>query len=167
MFNHTLNLFINNLNFSKNKYYFVDAGYSNQKYFLILYKNVQYYLKKFEVSNFKLSNTKELFNLKHFFFCNVVEYTIDVFKQHWKILGSLFEYFIEIQVLFIYVFVVIHNYFAKKCVFLRNLEPEIEHISKKDCPVTKKKPKFLGIDPRRNKIAEKMFTVYEQYQKFT
>ena len=82
MFNHALNFFTNNLNSSKNKYYFVDARYFNQKYFLILYRGVWYHLKEFEASNLKFSNAKKLFNLRHFFLCNVVEYTIDIFKQH-------------------------------------------------------------------------------------
>ena len=80
VFNHALNFFTSNLDFFKGKYYFVDAGYFNQKYFLIPYKSVQYYLKEFEVSNLKLSNAKEFFNLKYFFFCNIVECIIGVFK---------------------------------------------------------------------------------------
>jgi hypothetical protein len=74
------------------KYYLVDAGYTNGSGFLAPFRSTRYHLKEWASSQHQPKTSKELYNLRHSRARNIVERTFGLAKKKWTILrtGSFF-----------------------------------------------------------------------------
>jgi hypothetical protein len=77
------------------KYWLGDAGYANTDTILVLYCGTRYYLKEQRLLFKKPEKYKELFNLRHALFCNVIERIFGVLKRKYQILCRVAEYFVD------------------------------------------------------------------------
>ncbi|XP_038715072.1 uncharacterized protein LOC120008770 [Tripterygium wilfordii] len=68
------------------KYYLVDAGYANQKGYLVPYKGQRYHLEVFRNGS-EPSGPREAFNHAHSSLRSVIEHTFGVLKKKWLILS--------------------------------------------------------------------------------
>ena len=70
----------------------------------------------------KLQNAKKILNLQHSLLCNVVEKTFNILKQCFQIFHNIFEYTIDIQCNWVYIFVVIYNFLIEEKILLLGIE---------------------------------------------
>ncbi|KAH9792922.1 DDE Tnp4 domain-containing protein [Citrus sinensis] len=84
------------------KYYLVDAGYSELCGYLGPYKGERYHLPEFS-----------LFNYKHSSLRSVIERTFGVWKNTWKILRSMPSYPFKKQVKIVIATMALHNYIRR------------------------------------------------------
>ncbi|XP_062074956.1 uncharacterized protein LOC133778963 [Humulus lupulus] len=75
----------------KGKYYLVDAGYPNMKYYLAPYKGTRYHLPQFQQGS-QPSGSKEVFNHAHSSLCSVIERCFGVWEARWEILQRMSNY---------------------------------------------------------------------------
>ncbi|XP_024198698.2 protein ALP1-like [Rosa chinensis] len=98
----------NGLKIQSNKYYLVDAGYTNGPGFLAPYRGTRYHL------NLWRGNTprdhKELFNLRHSSARNTIERAFGLLKKRWAILRTASFFDVKTQVRIINACCIIHNY---------------------------------------------------------
>ncbi|KAI5313648.1 hypothetical protein L3X38_042824 [Prunus dulcis] len=91
------------------KYYLVDAGYTNGLGFLAPYRGTRYHLSEWSGNN-RPENYKELFNIRHSIAKNVVERGLGLLKKRWSILYTPSFFNIKTQVRIINACFVLHNF---------------------------------------------------------
>lgn len=105
------------------KYYLVDAGYTNGPGFLAPYRGTRYHLKLWRGNT--PTNYKELFNLRHSSARNTIERAFGLLKKRWAILRTASFFNVKTQVRIINACCIIHN-------FLRDEMPEDELLNDVD-----------------------------------
>lgn len=90
------------------KYYLVDAGYSNGPGFLAPYRGTRYHLN--EWTGNRPRNYKELFNLRHSSARNVIERAFGLLKKRWSILRTSSFFNIKTQIRIINACCTLHNF---------------------------------------------------------
>ncbi|XP_070667098.1 protein ALP1-like [Malus domestica] len=99
----------NRFHVPNDKYYLVDAGYTNGPGFLAPYRGTRYHLKEW-VGNRRPENYKELYNLRHSRARNVIERAFGLLKKRWSILRTPSFFDIKTQVRIINACCVLHNF---------------------------------------------------------
>ncbi|XP_021813922.1 protein ALP1-like [Prunus avium] len=99
----------NRFHVARDKYYLVDAGYTNGPGFLAPYRGTRYHLSEWSGNN-QPENYKELFNLRHSIARNVVERGFGLLKKRWSILCTPSFFNIKMQVRIINACFVLHNF---------------------------------------------------------
>ncbi|KAM0899840.1 hypothetical protein ACQ4PT_021038 [Festuca glaucescens] len=91
------------------KFYLVDGGYANTKFFLAPYRGVRYHLKEWEHGRRRPQNHRELFNLRHAIMRNHVERILGILKKRFHILNVASFHQLENQVKIPAAAAIIHN----------------------------------------------------------
>lgn len=146
------------------KYFLADAGYNSfDGLCLVPYNKVRYHLREWGAACQRPENSKELFNLRHSSLRITVERTFGVLKNRFHILDSARDGFsIKTQVKIVYALTGLHNFLN-----LNGAEPEREWAEIQlrqeqivDEPQLAIEPDV--VDERRAKIAEDMWTSYQE-----
>jgi hypothetical protein len=149
------------------RYWLGDAGYPNIDTILVPYRGTRYHLKETRLAGKKPENSKELFNLRHASLRNVIERIFGVVKRKYQILRSPSEYSIDTQTRIILACCTLHNWVRSRegekadqfldlqSMPLEDIQPVIAY---PQGSITSKK-----MDQFRDKIAEKMWSDYQNY----
>ncbi|XP_040361307.1 protein ALP1-like [Rosa chinensis] len=98
----------NRLHVQRDKYFLVDAGYTNGPGFLAPYRGTRYHLN--EWTGNRPENYKELYNLRHSIARNVIERSFGLLKKRWSIMRTPSFFSIKTQVRIINACCVLHNF---------------------------------------------------------
>ncbi|KAL0334035.1 UNVERIFIED_CONTAM: hypothetical protein Sangu_1559700 [Sesamum angustifolium] len=98
----------NGLKVYSDKYYLVDAGYTNGPGFLAPYRATRYHLNEWKGNT--PTNFKELFNLRHSSARNAIERTFGLLKKRWAILRTASFYNVKTQIRIINACCILHNF---------------------------------------------------------
>ncbi|KAG8388049.1 hypothetical protein BUALT_Bualt02G0084800 [Buddleja alternifolia] len=90
------------------KYYIVNAGYTNGPSFLAPYRATRYHLNEWR-GNIP-TNYKELYNLRHSSARNAIERTFGLLKKRWAILRTASFYDLKTQIRIINACCILHNF---------------------------------------------------------
>ncbi|XP_047940418.1 putative nuclease HARBI1 isoform X2 [Salvia hispanica] len=93
----------------KDKYFLVDAGYTNGPGFLAPYRGIRYHLNEWSTRGNNPQNPKELYNLRHATARNVIERAFGLFKKRWKILREVSFFDVKTHVKIINACAILHN----------------------------------------------------------
>jgi hypothetical protein len=91
------------------KFYLVDGGYANTKFFLAPYRGVRYHLKEFGRGHRAPQNYQELFNHRHAVIRNHIERDLGILKKRFPILKVGTHHTIQNQVKLPAAAAVLHN----------------------------------------------------------
>ncbi|KAM0914274.1 hypothetical protein ACQ4PT_011492 [Festuca glaucescens] len=91
------------------KFYLVDGGYANTKFFLAPYRGVRYHLKEFGHGHRAPQNYQELFNHRHAVIRNHIERDLGILKKRFPILKVGTHHTIQNQVKLPAAAAVLHN----------------------------------------------------------
>ncbi|KAK1610228.1 hypothetical protein QYE76_033901 [Lolium multiflorum] len=91
------------------KFYLVDGGYANTKFFLAPYRGVRYHLKEFGRGHRAPQNYQELFNHRHAVIRNHIERDLGILKKRFPILKVGTHHTIQNQVKLPAAAVALHN----------------------------------------------------------
>ncbi|KAL0332875.1 UNVERIFIED_CONTAM: hypothetical protein Scaly_2189000 [Sesamum calycinum] len=94
--------------YTVDKYYLVDAGYTNGPGFLAPYRATRYHLNEWKGNT--PTNFKELFNLRHSSARNAIERTFGLLKKRWAILRTASFYNVKTQIRIINACCILHNF---------------------------------------------------------
>ncbi|XP_059635260.1 uncharacterized protein LOC132277415 [Cornus florida] len=92
----------------KGKYYLVDSGYTNMRYFLAPYCGERYHLQEYRGR--RIRGPHELFNYRHSSLKNVIERCFGILKMRWPILKLMPPYKLSIQALIVIACCTLHNF---------------------------------------------------------
>jgi len=149
-----------------NKYYLVDARYSNSSITMSPYRGVRYHLKEQARVDLKSQTKEELFNLRHASLRNVIERQFEVLKRRFKIIRTTPKFSLSIQTRLVYSLVGLNNFITRN-----NLDPNLYQTegdpeappadgTLNTLPIESDSP---DIDVRRGAIAAKMWADYCRY----
>ncbi|XP_059638654.1 protein ALP1-like [Cornus florida] len=99
------------MNFSlppEGKYYLVDSGYTNMRYFLAPYRGERYHLQEYRGR--RIRGPHELFNYRHSSLRNVIERCFGILKMRWPILKLMPPYKLSVQALIVIACCTLHNF---------------------------------------------------------
>jgi hypothetical protein len=154
------------------KYWLGDAGYGNSDTILAPYRGTRYYLKEQYKAAKRPENSKELFNLRHASRRNVIERIFGVVKRKYSILKTPSEYSMATQSRIILACCTLHNFVrsmeGQSADILLDTEESNSEEPDDNQPTTAIDPVSQSskkMDKFRDKIAEKMWTDYERYNK--
>ncbi|KAG8380780.1 hypothetical protein BUALT_Bualt06G0051600 [Buddleja alternifolia] len=98
----------NFLKVCRDKYYLVDAGYTNGPGFLAPYRATRYHLNEWRGNT--PTNYKELYNIRHSSARNAIERTFGLLKKRWAILRTASFYDLKTQIRIINACCILHNF---------------------------------------------------------
>ncbi|KAK9286606.1 hypothetical protein L1049_015006 [Liquidambar formosana] len=110
------------------KYYLVDAGYTNGPGFLAPYRGTRYHLNLW--SGNTPTNYKELFNFRHSSTGNTIERAFGLLKKRWAILRVACFYDVKTQVRIINACFILHNFIREEMLeddLLNDVDEELEN----------------------------------------
>ncbi|XP_059658413.1 protein ALP1-like [Cornus florida] len=90
------------------KYYLMDSGYTNMRYFLAPYRGKRYHLQEYRGR--RIRGPHELFNYRHSSLINVIERCFGILKIRWPILKLMPPYKLSVQALIIIACCTLHNF---------------------------------------------------------
>ncbi|XP_020249197.1 uncharacterized protein LOC109826581 [Asparagus officinalis] len=102
----------NGLKLPSNKYFLVDAGYTNGPGFLAPYRGTRYHIKSWRENGPR--NYKELFNQRHSSARNTIERAVGLLKKRWAILRTASFYSVKIQIRIINACCILHNFLREE-----------------------------------------------------
>ncbi|XP_020258378.1 uncharacterized protein LOC109834772 [Asparagus officinalis] len=102
----------NDLKLPSNKYFLVDAGYTNGSGFLAPYRGTRYHIKSWRENGPR--NYKELFNQRHSSARNTIERAFGLLKKRWAILRTASFYSIKTQIRIINACCILHNFLREE-----------------------------------------------------
>ncbi|KAK2637534.1 hypothetical protein Ddye_032326 [Dipteronia dyeriana] len=97
------------------KYFLADCGFANRCQFLAPYRGVRYHLQDFTGNGNDPENEKEIFNLRHASFRNVIERIFAVFKYRFTIFKSTPPFPFITQVEIVLACVALYNFLRNEC----------------------------------------------------
>jgi hypothetical protein len=95
-------------------FYLADAGFALSDSIITPYRGTRYHLKEFGSGSQRPRNAQEFFNLIHAKLRNVVERTIGILRERWKLLDTAMHYSIEDSVKLVYTTVTLHNFLGRE-----------------------------------------------------
>ena len=138
-----------------NKYYIIDAGYSNTPITLTLYHGVRYHFCKQAQVNITRQNAKELYNLQYVALRNVVEYTIGIFKNWFRFFkAGRHNIPLRTQIEVVYALTAVYNF-----INIYNLDDLNSFLTVEDKKINKENRRLIdkgsniGINKKRDIIA--------------
>ncbi|XP_056682834.1 protein ALP1-like [Spinacia oleracea] len=102
------------MNFPKppeEKYYLVDKGYPDRKWYLVPYPKIRYH--KDQYKNVPPTNSREAFNRAHSSVRSCIERSFGVLKKRWKILRQVPQFSKKTQIDVIMATFALHNYIRR------------------------------------------------------
>ncbi|XP_020259582.1 protein ALP1-like [Asparagus officinalis] len=131
------------------KYFLVDAGYTNGPGFLAPYRGTRYHIKSWRENGPR--NYKELFNQRHSSARNTIEKAFGLLKKRWAILQTASFYSVKTQIRIINACCILHNFLREEMNeddLLNDVDRELE-----DDPVLEIK----NVDEERITTVEKFY----------
>ncbi|XP_020258599.1 protein ALP1-like [Asparagus officinalis] len=115
------------LKLPSNKYFLVDAGYTNGLGFFAPYRGTRYHIKSWRENGPR--NYKELFNQRHPSARNTIERAFGLLKKRWAILRTASFYSVKTQIRIINACCILHNFLREEMNeddLLNDMDQELE-----------------------------------------